>query len=481
MPDHLLLPIKSEHALNIYEGAKRAELRKSFTCSSSPIIFLYEVSPIGAVTGFMVSSKRLNLPVEECVAHAAQLGINEQRSAAYYGNREKGWVIEIEEAFRFGEPIKLRELQEINHYFRVPQGFGYLNKYDALTHRLVEALQDFFRNSVSLKRCRTKADMLLFKELIFSTVGMSYEDIDDDFVQQNLDAGLEDKAAFSTKEKRVLAISVHSINIGYTVVTLKKSCAFKTGPTVLFPKFRGLGVGTIIRLGIEEYCKKNGAFKVYCTCPVDKPHIVSYLLNSGLRLEAVLSRHLSTLRDELVFGKLINPLRMAAAIPPCKKQTLQEPVRAQRYHSDQGQPQKLTKFLREVSPICYFPLSGEDIASVIEGASNYESGNVSYSAKPRKIYTCVDKSGRIVGVGVLTFKRSSMIKLNLFFLEDLYQVATELIEKVKTDNSSRRYYVTISTLFSSVALALINAGFKYEGTLCHPFGGTDHFCLGMTK
>lgn len=479
MADHLLIAIRSEHADSIYSGIKKAELRKSFTSSGSSILFLYEVEPIAAVTGFLVISAKFQGSVEECAARAADLGVSQERARAYYGNRKNGWVIEIEFSKRFPSPISLRELKRVNHYFRVPQGFGYLNKYDALTQKLVNSLQEALQRSFRVKKVKSKNDLFPFRQLIMDTVGSSYQDIDEDFLQQNLDAPQEDGASFSTSEKRVLAIYADSFVVGYTVVTVKKTKCFKTGPTVLVNSFRGMGIGSLIRKEVEKYASKLGAIKLYCTCPIDRPSIISYLLNSGMQMEAVLNKHLSSLRDELVFGKILHiPTIRPASITKFKSPD-ENAITIIQFSTHEKKQEHLTSFLLKYSPDCYFTLSSSDVASILEGVSNYERGERQYSSKPRLIYMAGNRGRSLLAVAVLTLKRSGMVKINMFLRGDDHRIADKLVDFVLKQVSARRFYLSLPVSFSGTALACVRLGFRFEGVLRTPFGGGDHFCLGI--
>lgn len=481
MADHILISIRSEHSNSIYEGIKKAELRKSFSSTGSSIVFLYEVAPVAAVTGFIVTSETVHGSVDECVARATELGVPRERSVAYYGKRQKGWVLEIAFAKRFSAPVSLKELQQINHYFRVPQTFGYLNKYDALTQKLISSLHEALRRAFRVKKVRSKNDLFPFRQMIMETVGESYQDIDDDFLQQNLDAPQQEDASFSTSEKRVLAIMADSFVIGYAVVTVKKTKCFKTGPTVLVKAFRGMGVGTLIRQEVEKYANKLGAIKLYCTCPINRPSIISYLLNSGMQLEAVLNKHLSTLRDELVFGKLLHAPIVRTNPTTKLKLTEAETISISQFCSNEKQEEQLTSFLLKYSSVCYFALNASDVTSILEGASNYERGELKYSNKPRRIYIARNRGRTMLGAAVLTLKRSGMVKINLFLRGDDHTTADKLIEFVLKNVDTRRFYLSLPVTFSSTALACVCRGFIFEGVLRVPFGAGDHFCLGTTN
>src|SRR2546427_4303781 len=289
--DCVLLSFYPEHAQRIYLSKKQAELRKSFP-ESSRLVFIYETAPVAALTGAFTVKEAIKTSVPRAVALAAAAGIGASRAATYYGDRENGWVIKIGIAVKFHRPITLGELKERDHYFTVPQTFAYLNRFEGLTQELLFRLQRESESAVTL-RPLSERNRDTFEKLVRSEIGSAYEDIDEDFLNQTMEETVGLESAFSTKAKYVLEAVWRGHAIGFTVLTKKTYGAWKSGPTILLPEFRGFGFGQTLRKKIQEFCIKRRAIGIYCTCAESRPAVVSYLLTSGMMFQARLREHLS--------------------------------------------------------------------------------------------------------------------------------------------------------------------------------------------
>ncbi|KAB2967330.1 hypothetical protein [Zoogloea sp.] len=473
----VLLSIQSEHADRIYSGKKKAELRKSFT-ESARIVFLYETAPVSAITGAFLVRQATRSTVSEAVDIAERFGVPKDRAVEYYGKRDSAWVITISSAVKFGKAIPLNDLRLRDHYFSVPQTFAYLNKYEGLTQDLISVLCFHLESELKL-RPLSPAGRTAFDSLIRSEVGSGYDDIDDDFVNQVLDAEVGKKSAFSTIGKRVFEFAWRDELIGFSVVTEKSHGSWKTGPSILLPPFRGIGFGQEMRRVVECFCRESGARAIYCTCSDSKPLVVSYLLNSGMQLQARLRSHLSRNSDELVFSKSIvgmnsGPVALAKASDGGQLMKI-----ARSFSSDERTARVINFFIRNMSKWYFDPHEGLG-RSIMESLKSFEIGMSAYSVKSRAIYGGYDRNGRVRAAVLLTPKRSGMAKINIVSTIKDKASIRRLLEKVLLDFSHcRRIYLTVPSREISSIEALVSSGFCFEGMLTDPFGnGLDHACFG---
>lgn len=475
--NYVLLSIQSEHANRIYSGQKKAELRKSFT-EHARIVFLYETAPVAAITGAFLVRQATKAAVSEAVEIAERYGVPKNRALEYYGERDSAWVITISSAVKFGQPIPLNDLRLRDHYFSVPQTFAYLNKYEGLTQGLLSVLCFHLESELRL-RPLLEANHAILDSLIRSEIGSVYDDIDDDFVSQVLDVEVGRKSAFSTRNKMVFEFVWREELIGFTVISEKAHGSWKTGPSILLPSFRGVGLGQEMRRVVEKYCRDSGARAIYCTCSDSKPLVVSYLLNSGMQLQARLKSHLSRDRDEFVFSKkLVNSKKTAAVSTKVSSGACSIKV-ARAFSSDERTARVIKFFLRNMSKWYFDPHDGLG-KSILESLKSFEIGINAYSAKSRAIYGGFDRNDRVCAAVLLTPKRSGMVKINLVSaIKDQASIG-KLLDKVLLDFSHyRRIYLTLPLREISSIEAIVSSGFCFEGVLSDPFGnGLDHACFG---
>jgi len=196
--DLVLLSIQTEHAEKIYSGQKKAELRKSFA-SHPRIVFLYETSPVSAITGAFVVGEATRTTVESAIEIAQKAGIPRERATYYYGDRKNGWIVTVAFPIKFAKPIPLADLKATDHYFLPPQSFLYLSKYEGLTQDLLEVFRFNLKRGLTLRKL-SPVNRDIVASLIRSDIAENYEDIDHDFVRQVLDERVGSDAAFSTTE-----------------------------------------------------------------------------------------------------------------------------------------------------------------------------------------------------------------------------------------------------------------------------------------
>jgi len=143
----LLLSVRPEYSERIFAGEKKYEFRKQKPRLTIDIVFIYESSPTKSIVGwFGVERIHYGSPEEIWGRCEDSSGIKRNDYFAYCNGTKVIYAFEINEAFRFDNPINPFGIVSD---FKPPQSFTYLDD-----SRISKALQ----NS---KKCATKCQMIL--------------------------------------------------------------------------------------------------------------------------------------------------------------------------------------------------------------------------------------------------------------------------------------------------------------------------------
>lgn len=143
-----LFSIKSMYAQAIYEGVKTVELRRVVPRVKVDRIYLYEVSPIKAITGYFTPGERIRIPMK-WPGLLAEYRVPELLGGGWMGPNyveevmtrifgDKYWTpIEVEDPIKLNKPVLLTEL---NPPITAPQSWRYLTAGHSkfLAHRAKE-------------------------------------------------------------------------------------------------------------------------------------------------------------------------------------------------------------------------------------------------------------------------------------------------------------------------------------------------------
>lgn len=127
----VLLSIKPEFAFKIFDGTKKFEFRKTiFKNKAVKTVVVYASSPIQKVIGEFEIEKILNYDLETLWSLTQNdSGISEDFFYEYFGDKERGYAIEIKNTKKYSSPKNLQK--EFNIF--PPQSFAYLrNKIEQL-------------------------------------------------------------------------------------------------------------------------------------------------------------------------------------------------------------------------------------------------------------------------------------------------------------------------------------------------------------
>jgi len=120
----VLLSIKPEFAIKIFDGSKRYEYRRTiFKRAEVTTVVVYASHPIKSVIGeFDIGEIIHSEPHELWMKTGDQSGITEDSFLKYFENKEKGYAIKVKKARRYDAPMALRNLM----VQWPPQSFTYL-------------------------------------------------------------------------------------------------------------------------------------------------------------------------------------------------------------------------------------------------------------------------------------------------------------------------------------------------------------------
>ncbi len=123
----VLLSIKPEFALKIFDGSKKYEYRRTiFKRREVATVVVYASNPIRRVIGeFEIGEILHEEPAELWAKTYNQAGVTKRRFMEYFVNQTKGYAIGIKEVRRYETPLSLDELM----LSWPPQSFRYLHTY----------------------------------------------------------------------------------------------------------------------------------------------------------------------------------------------------------------------------------------------------------------------------------------------------------------------------------------------------------------
>ena len=124
----LLLSLKPCYSNLIFEGFKRAELRRrSLMSMKGRSMFVYVTSPVMELRGgFRVGDVRAGPPEEIWSAVSDRAGVDKRDFDAYYAGRSIAYALEITEVWQYANPVGLSALRDRFQNFVVPQSWRYV-------------------------------------------------------------------------------------------------------------------------------------------------------------------------------------------------------------------------------------------------------------------------------------------------------------------------------------------------------------------
>ncbi len=127
MTKPLLLSLKPCYAELVFQGLKKAELRRRIPCVENREVLIYVSSPVRRLRGgFRVEHVWSGSPEEvwkevETIAH-----VERREFDAYYAGRTVAYALRISEVWEYDEPVHLEALRTRLPDFVVPQSWRYV-------------------------------------------------------------------------------------------------------------------------------------------------------------------------------------------------------------------------------------------------------------------------------------------------------------------------------------------------------------------
>ena len=120
----VLLSIKPEFALKIFEGSKKYEYRRNiFKRTDVTTIVVYASEPIKKVIGeFEIDGIIHERPQVIWEQTGEQAGISKETFLDYFKDKTKGYAIKVRDARKYDAPVPLSRLIVVSP----PQSFAYL-------------------------------------------------------------------------------------------------------------------------------------------------------------------------------------------------------------------------------------------------------------------------------------------------------------------------------------------------------------------
>lgn len=468
-PVALLLSINPEHVLRIFEGSKHFELRKSLPTTDFGRVYLYETGGAGIVGWFDVG-RIIKKSIGELWTDVGNAATTRERFFNYFALSKEGFAIEIRNASRFAKPVSMETLKAERVRLEPPQQFIILDPGQPLYLRLESERSSTLHKAlprVTFQNIATH-QRPTYKGLVMKHISPHYEQIDRTFASSTLrvhDLGF-DPAGFFTTKKQVLAIYTERHRcVGFTTLTIKSGGCVKTGPTIIFPRYRRRGYGQSTRKAIEERVLKQGARKIYCTCPDTSEPTMRYLLASGMRVEAHLELHYATDHGELVFGKLLvaDESTVPSSNPPPKTA---------------GNVQAATDFNRNVLIQDFIDMfqstwsarptpnfAAEIISQAVDNPSH------KHHEKPKRM-VCIGAQNHCIAGAVLLPKRGGAVKAmvlrNTSDQPTIVKLITRTVDEV-VHLGGRKLYILHPLTDAAMIVLLHSNAFKAEGLLRAPY------------
>ena len=123
---HLLISLEERHALNIFAGTKRVELRRrEMNVEPGATVWIYVKLPVGCVTGYAVVDKTHTMsPTQLWRRFGSWSGLERAEFFNYFVGVSKAFALELRDTHVLPNPIPLATLRKASNGFQPPQFFS---------------------------------------------------------------------------------------------------------------------------------------------------------------------------------------------------------------------------------------------------------------------------------------------------------------------------------------------------------------------
>lgn len=128
--ENLLISLEERHALNIFAGTKRVELRRrEMRVEPGATVWIYVKVPIGCVTGYAtVDNTHTTSPTQLWRRFGSCSGLERVEFFRYFEGVDKAFALELRDAHVLSVPISLADLRKASSGFQPPQFFSRIER-----------------------------------------------------------------------------------------------------------------------------------------------------------------------------------------------------------------------------------------------------------------------------------------------------------------------------------------------------------------
>lgn len=121
---NVLLSVKPQFAIDIFNGFKKYEYRKTiFTRQDIKKVIVYASSPMKSLIGEFEIDEIIHADIDTLwIQTKSGAGTTEESFFEYFNNKSKGYAIKIKKQKKYENPLPLNSLM----IFTPPQSFRYL-------------------------------------------------------------------------------------------------------------------------------------------------------------------------------------------------------------------------------------------------------------------------------------------------------------------------------------------------------------------
>ncbi|MDR7040316.1 putative transcriptional regulator [Methylobacterium sp. BE186] len=120
----VLLSIKPQYAVQIFDGSKKYEFRRRIFRSSIKSVLVYATKPISGVLGeFEIAEILMDTPTNIWTLTAAESGVSKKFFDEYFSGRPKAFAIKVGAIERYRTPLAL---SDISRSCKPPQSYMYI-------------------------------------------------------------------------------------------------------------------------------------------------------------------------------------------------------------------------------------------------------------------------------------------------------------------------------------------------------------------
>jgi hypothetical protein len=270
-----------------------------------------------------------------------------------------------------------------------------------------------------------------------------------------------DKNGYMTLKKEVFSIQLDEQHIGFTTMTYKRGLCIKTGPTIIYEKFRGMGLGPKTQEAIVTHAKTLAFRKTYGTVSENAPSVQKYMLNSGYLPECTLKKHYHNQFDEIVYGRVIRTDDRPISIKSLPLTAALKSKKIVGVDVFNYETEILNLFDK------YLVKTDSDLSVAFAKTTLYPMNQ--FSSKPKRLFAFY-KENQLVGAMVAILKRGGALKVNLVGDVGFQSTLNCLEELHQTENVNiRKVTFFLQDFYKDFKKKLIASGYIDEGIINEPY------------